>query len=77
MLRALAARSLAVLLQKNSTLVVLEQNIVLNVVALGFHEIPGPTDRRHEVISTYNFSFRSTARVELLLGGTHNGESSS
>ena len=68
MLCTLAARSLSILLQKNSTLVVLEQNIVLDLVALSFHEIPGPTNCRHEVVGPHNFGLRRTAGVELLLG---------
>jgi hypothetical protein len=60
MLRALAARSLSILLQKNSALVVLEQNIVLDLVALCLHKIPRPTDR-------HNFGLRRTVGVELLL----------
>jgi hypothetical protein len=54
----LAAQSLSILFQKNHTLVVLEQNIVLDLVSLGFHEVSSPTDHRHEVISTHDFRFR-------------------
>jgi hypothetical protein len=54
-LRTLAARSFSILLQKTCALVVLEQNIVLNLVSLGFHEVSSPTDRQHEVIGTDDF----------------------
>jgi hypothetical protein len=73
----LAAQSFSILLQKNCALVVLEQNIVLNLVSLGFHEVSSPTDRWHEVVGTYDFRFRSASSIELLLGQTHNGKSSS
>jgi hypothetical protein len=53
-LRMLAAQSFSILFQKNCALVVLEHNIVLNLVSLGFHEVLSPTDRRHEVIDTYD-----------------------
>jgi hypothetical protein len=34
------------------------------LVSLGFHAVSNPTDRRHEVIGTYNFRFcRATVRV--------------
>jgi hypothetical protein len=51
----LAAQSFSILLQKNCALVVLEQNIVLNLISLGFHEVSSPTDCRHEVVGTYDF----------------------
>jgi hypothetical protein len=76
-LRTLAARSFSILFQKNCALVVLEQNIVLNLVSLGFHEVSSPTDRQHEVVGTYDFQFRRASSIELLLGRTHNGKSSS
>jgi hypothetical protein len=47
----LATQSLPILFQKNHTLVVLEQKIVLNLVSLGFHEVLSPTDCWHEVIA--------------------------
>jgi hypothetical protein len=52
----LAAQSLPILFQKNCALVVLEQNVVLNLVSLGFHKVlTSPTDCRHEVVGTYDF----------------------
>jgi hypothetical protein len=57
MLRMLAALSLSILFPKNCTPVVLEQNIVLDLVSLGFHEVSSPTDCWHEVIGTHNFQF--------------------
>jgi hypothetical protein len=52
----LAAQSLPILFQKNRALVVLEQNIVLDLVSLGFHEISSPpTDCWQEVVSSHNF----------------------
>jgi hypothetical protein len=73
----LAAWSFSILFKKNCTLVVLEQNFVLNLVSLGFHEVSSPTDRQHEVVGTYNFQFRRASSFELLLGRTHDGKSSS
>jgi hypothetical protein len=37
MLCVLAALNLTILLQKNGTLVVLEQNVVLDIIALSLH----------------------------------------
>jgi hypothetical protein len=54
-LHTLAAQSLSILFQKNSTLVVLEQNIVPTLVSLGFHEVLSLTDCWHEVIGTHDF----------------------
>jgi hypothetical protein len=51
----LAAQSLSILFQKYCALVVLEQNIVVNLVSSGFHEVSSPTDCRHEVVGTHNF----------------------
>jgi hypothetical protein len=55
MLHTFAAQNLSILFQKNHALAVLEQNIVLDLVSLGFHEVSSPADCRHEVISTYDF----------------------
>jgi hypothetical protein len=73
----LAAQSFSILLQKNCALVVLEQNKVLNLVSLGFHEVSSPTDCQHEVIGTNNFRFHRASSIEILLDWTHNGKSSS
>jgi hypothetical protein len=59
------------------TVRILEQNIVLGIVTLGLHLIPGPTDGRHELISAHDLTFCRTASVELMLGGTHDGKSTS
>jgi hypothetical protein len=69
-----AAQSLSILFQKNCTLVVLEQKIVLNLVSLSFHEILSPTDCQHEVVSTHDFQFCRALGVEFLLGQAHNGK---
>jgi hypothetical protein len=76
-LRMLAAQSPSILFKKNCTLVVLEQNIVLNLVSLGFYKVLSPTDCWHEVVSTHDFQFHRALGIELLLGQTHNGKSSS
>jgi hypothetical protein len=76
-LRTLAAQSFSILFQKNCALVVLDQNIVLNLVSLGFHEVSSPTDHWHEVVGTNDFLFRRASGIELLLGQTHDGKSSS
>jgi hypothetical protein len=68
MLCMLAAQSFLIVFQKNCALVVLEQNIVLNLVSLGFHEVSSPTDCRYEVVGTYNFQFHRALSIELLLG---------
>jgi hypothetical protein len=72
----LAAQSFSIL-QKNCALLVLEQNIVLNLVSLGFREVSSPTDCWREVIGTYDFQLHRALSIELLLGRTHNGKSSS
>jgi hypothetical protein len=41
----------------------LKQHIVIHLIALSFHKIPRPTDRRHEVIGSHNFGLRRTAGV--------------
>jgi hypothetical protein len=69
---ALAARSLSILLQKNRTLVILEQNIVLDTVALRLHEVPSPTDRQHEVVSAHDLGLCRALSIELMLGGAYN-----
>jgi hypothetical protein len=69
MLCALDAQSLSILLQKNRTLVVLEQNVVLYSVALSLHEIPSPTNGRHEVVSVHDLGLCRTPSIELLLCG--------
>jgi hypothetical protein len=76
-LRALAAGSFSILFQKNRTFGVLKQNVVLDVIALRLNEIPRPTDSWHEFISSHNLLFRRASSVELLLGGAHDGKSTS
>ena len=49
MLRALAARSLAILFEKYGTVVVLVKEILLDLIALSFNKIPCPTDQRVRV----------------------------
>jgi hypothetical protein len=66
-LYALAAQSLSILFRNNRTFVVLEQNIVLDAIALRLHEIPRPTDRRHEVVSYHDLCFHRASNVEFLL----------
>jgi hypothetical protein len=73
----LAAQSLSILFQKDCALVVLEQNIVLDLVSLGFHEVSSPTDCWHEAVSTHDFQFHRASGIEFLLGQTHHGKSSS
>jgi hypothetical protein len=51
MLRALAARSLAVLLKKDGTLVVLIDNKNINKVALSFQEISRPAYSWHAIVN--------------------------
>jgi hypothetical protein len=67
-LHTLAAQSFLIFFQMNCALVVLEQNIVLNLVTLGFHEVSSPTDCQYEVVSTYDFQFHRALSIELLLG---------
>jgi hypothetical protein len=64
----LAAQCLSILFQKNCTLVVLEQNIVLDLVSLGFHELSIPTGCQHEVISSHDFRSHRASGIEFLLG---------
>jgi hypothetical protein len=51
MLCALAARSLAVLLKKDGTLVVLIDNVFGNLVALSFQEISRPAYSWHAIVN--------------------------
>jgi hypothetical protein len=67
---ALAALSLYFILQKNRTLAVLEQNIVLDTVALRLHEVTSPTYRWHEVVSAHNISLCRASSIESMLGGS-------
>jgi hypothetical protein len=70
----LSAQSLSILLQQNCTVVVQEQNIVPDLVSLGFHGVSSPTDCQHEVISTHNFCFHRASVIKFLLGQTHGGK---
>jgi hypothetical protein len=76
-LRALAARSFPILLQKNLALAVLEQNIVFDSISLRLHKIPSPTNDRHEVARAYDLGLRIALSVELLFRGTHDWKSTS
>ena len=76
-LRALAARSFAILFQKDGTLIVLVDDICCDGVALGFHEISCPADGWHAVIHRYQFTLSRTASGQLVLGGAGDGKSSS
>jgi hypothetical protein len=59
--------SLSILLQKNGTLFILEQNIVLEIVDLRLHEVTSPTDCRNEVVSA-EIRVLSFCLVELNMG---------
>jgi hypothetical protein len=55
----------------------LEQSVVLDTVSLRLHEIMSPAYGRHEVIRVYNLSLCRASSIELLLGGTYYGKTSS
>ena len=50
MLHSLAARSLAILLREDGTLVVLKNNVFIDSMSLCFHETAGPTHCGHAVV---------------------------
>ena len=77
MLRPLAARSFAVPLQEDGTLVVLVDDIVSDFISLGFHEISSPAYCWHQIIHTDQFGFRGASCVQLLFCGGGDGKSSS
>jgi hypothetical protein len=77
MLRALAALSLTILIQKNGNLVVLKQDVVLDTVALRLHEIMSSAYGPHEVISAHNLGLCRASSIELLIGETYYGKYSS
>jgi hypothetical protein len=64
-LRAFSDLSLTILLQKNGTLFVLEQNVVLDTLALRLHEITSPAYGRHEVVGAHNLGLRRASSIEL------------
>ena len=73
MLCLLTAQSLSILLQKDCALVVLEQNIVLNLVALGFHEyrvqqIAGMKSSAPTISVSVELRVLSFCLVELTMG---------
>ena len=74
MLGSLAARSFAIFLQENNTLVVLTQDIVVDLVALSLHEMPGPTNGRHEIVSSDELGLRGAPSVQLVFGRTDDRE---
>jgi len=75
MLRALAARSLAILLQKHGTLVILEHHIVIDLIPLAIHEVAGPAHGWHVIIHANNLGVSRGPSVEFLFGATHDGKS--
>jgi hypothetical protein len=77
MLCVLAARSFSVPLQEDGTLVVMVDDIFIDLVALGFHEISSPTYCWHQVIHTDEFGFCGASCVQLLYCGGGDGKSSS
>ena len=76
-LRSLGTGSLAILLQQDGALVVLENNALLHTVALCFQKIPRPQNRRHQIIDANNFRLCGALGVQLLLSRTREGETTS
>jgi len=74
-LRALTARSLSILLQKDGTLIVLMDYIVLHCIPLRFHEKTRPTNSWHEVIYADDLGLGRASGIEFLFGGSHNWKS--
>ena len=59
----LAARQLSINLQQDSTLVILVQHSVGDVITLGPDHLQGPENLGHGVINAYNFRLRGASRV--------------
>lgn len=66
MLRAFAARSPAILLQKYGTLIVLEDDVLTNRIALRLQEIARPEDGRHKVINAHQLQLGGASGIQLL-----------
>ena len=70
----LARALLTVVFQKNSALVVLIKNVLLDLVALGLQKQFGPKNGSGTVIHSDQFGLSAAASVELLLQGLVNGK---
>jgi hypothetical protein len=71
------ARGFAIPFQKDGVFVVLVDNVLGDLVALGFQKITCPADCWHAVIDSDELRFCGAAPVEFLLGRGDDGESSS
>ena len=69
---AFTPRRFIVLLEKYTCFVVLKQNIVFQIIALGLQKIPCPTNKRYQIVSFYNLYFGIIFCVQFLFGGTSN-----
>ena len=76
-LRSLGTGSLAILLQQDGPLVVLENYALLHTIALRLQKIPRPQNCRHQIINSNNFRLRGTSSVQLLFGRTGEGATTS
>ena len=68
-LGVLGARALTVGFKKDTTLVVLIDNVVLDVVSLGCEEQTRPEDETDGIIDANQFRFSGAACIEFLFGG--------
>ena len=66
---ALTRAALSILLQKNSTLVILVQDVLVNLVPLRLHKQFRPEDVHRCIIRSHEFRFSRALRIELLLAG--------
>jgi len=67
-LRPFTTGHLTILLQKNSTLIVLEHDVLLDLVSLRQHEVPCPTNRWHTIIYSHQLGLGGAAHITLLFG---------
>ena len=65
---AFGTGAFSVVLQQDSTLVILVYYIVCDGKSLSLEKPPGPEDKSHGVIDTNQLSLSGTASIELLFG---------
>ncbi len=71
---ALAVASLAILLKQDGALVVLIEDVLVNVIPMGFQKQLGPQDHGHHIVHSNQFCLSAAPGVQLLLlGHSHGG----
>ena len=63
---------LAILLKKNSVLVVLVTDVVGKIISMGLQEQPCPQNGRHTVAHTYHLRFGGATGIQLLFRRSRN-----